>query len=430
MSGVVTSGLVLDVDTTNSASWPGSGTLLTNTVSGSSVNVNIDIDNTNIVPDTVTTTADSVTIAYDPIGGSHALKTSGALAMGSVMFWMYRNSQNTDEYLIDVRNDILNSYYILGGGNAAGPYWSGGTHYINGVVATNLSTIPIGEWASVVITTGATVESGIARLLNGNGKNFDATIGRILIYDRQITQAEVTQNHTEFVPKMEISAVGAEDVSVTILPITGVIGHRLSYTISGGSEVIAASDFTELTYTITGLVPASVYSISLYIDTGSGYTFVESISTTTIGDTLITSGLIHHFNANDPASFTAGDEFMTDLQGSGITMTSRTGIATTINDGGLDFSAGDNRMRLSTEVTFRTFSIWYKKTESLLANPLFVVTDTAAIGYLASRALGGAGGYSGGQFFPTSPTSPLDGTNCQTGNCTIFRLWEVWISMR
>ena len=397
MSGIVTSGLVLDVDTTDDASWPGGGTLLTNTVSGSTVNL--------ILDDTVTpysTATDSVTMIYNATGGSQVLKTTAALSIGSVMFWIHRNSQNSDEYLLDVRNDIALSYIILGGGQQLGSYWSTGTHYINGVVSTSLSDIPIGEWASVVVTaSSATIESGIIRLLNGNGKNFDAEFGRILIYDKQLTQAEVTQNHTEFVPKISSVVAGAEDATVTVLAITGAIGYQFRHTISGGSEVIAVSDITDLTYTITSLTPASTYTISFYIDTGSGYTFVESIETTTIGNTLVTDGLIHHFNANDPASFVEGDEFMTDLQGSGLTMTSRTGVATTIADGGLDFSLGDNRMRLSTESTFRTFSIWYKKTESLLANPLFVVTGTGSIGYLASRAIGSLG-YSGGEFFPTA----------------------------
>lgn len=116
----------------------------------------------------------------------------------------------------------------------------------------------------------------------------------------------------------------------------------------------------------------------------------------------VTDGAILFFNANNSDSYTPGSEVLNDLLGSTTTLNTNSGVATSLNDGGLDLSAGDNELNLSEEVTFRTISIWYKKTESMLANPLFLTTGEGTfLGYLASRAIGG-GGYSGGQFFPTA----------------------------
>lgn len=116
----------------------------------------------------------------------------------------------------------------------------------------------------------------------------------------------------------------------------------------------------------------------------------------------VTDGAILYFDANDTASYTEGAEFLNDTLGSTTTLETNSGVTTFLNNGGLDLSAADNELTLSEAVTFRTISLWYKKIDSYLANPLFLTTDTGSyLGYLASREIG-QGGYSGGAFFPTA----------------------------
>ncbi len=124
-------------------------------------------------------------------------------------------------------------------------------------------------------------------------------LGKIMLLDtvnKKLFHIDFTKNIREFsvpnlgdvppyVPPSSLTIVpGPVNALITIDVISGVTGHRLTYTEDGGSEVLAVTDLTELTYNISTLVPETIYTISLYTTDGSGYTFVESVSITTLAN--------------------------------------------------------------------------------------------------------------------------------------------------
>lgn len=125
---------------------------------------------------------------------------------------------------------------------------------------------------------------------------------------------------------------------------------------------------------------------------------------------FVTDGAILHFDANDTSSYTEGAEILTDTLGSTNTYYTLPGVTTLLNDGGLDLSAGDNKLQMTQSATFQTISVWYQKTESLFGNPFDIKNSPSGSqsGYIGSRPIGGTGGFAGGVFFPTA-TIYVDG---------------------
>ena len=87
---------------------------------------------------------------------------------------------------------------------------------------------------------------------------------------------------------------------------------------------------------------------------------------------FIEDGVVAYINANIPESYVAGSDVMNDLSGTSVTFGSSPGVTTLLNDGGLDFSAGNNYLRVSESISAQTISLWYKKTESVISNPVYI----------------------------------------------------------
>lgn len=318
-ASIVESGLVLHVDTSHDSSWDNTGTTIYNLVEGSTSNILL-------TGSDYTTEENQVNVVYTGAGGTITLRT-GQLQVQTVMFWIKRNAVNADEYLIDCREDIGLSYIILGSGSQIGSFWSG-DFYLNGVLLSDksdITNIPLDEWSSVVIT-GSSPTTGSIKLLNGRGRNMAASLGLVLVYDRVLTQEEVTQNHTKF---LEIAA---------------------------DSTIHDTTDTTDTTADVLGIVQ---------------------------------DGALGYFDANNTDSYTSGSETMYDLLGSDLTMVTVPGLVPPLNDGGLDFSTQTNYMQTSKKIVIRTISLWYKKTDSVVSNPVFL--DQGEVGNFIQRELGGTG---------------------------------------
>lgn len=85
---------------------------------------------------------------------------------------------------------------------------------------------------------------------------------------------------------MDLTA-GADNINVVISEITGAVTYRLSIEEDGGSEVIVHDGITVLTQDITSLSFETLYTVRLYVDTGSGYTLEIGKSTTTLPEPTI-----------------------------------------------------------------------------------------------------------------------------------------------
>lgn len=92
-------------------------------------------------------------------------------------------------------------------------------------------------------------------------------------------------------------------------------------------------------------------------DSGSG----DETGGETTESFFVEDGVVMYVNANVEESYTPGSSVMNDLSGSSVVFDMKPGIPTSLNDGGLDFSAGTNYLKLSQALQFQTISLWYKK---------------------------------------------------------------------
>lgn len=120
---------------------------------------------------------------------------------------------------------------------------------------------------------------------------------------------------------------------------------------------------------------------------------------------IVQDGALGYFDANNTDSYTSGSETMYDLLGSDLTMVTVPGLVPPLNDGGLDFSTQTNYMQTSKKIVIRTISLWYKKTDSVLSNPVFL--DEGEYGFFIQNTLGGTGTRHGSFF--SSCTVYVDG---------------------
>ena len=289
---IVKSGLVLHVNTSNDLSWNNTGTTLYNIVEDSTSNLEL-------TGSDYTTEDNQINVVYTGAGNTATLKTTGAVQVQTVMFWIKRNASNHDEYLIDGRYDIGNSYIILGG--SLGSFWSG-DFYVNGVLLSNnylLYTIPLDEWTSVVVT-GSSSTTGSIRLLNGNGRNMEASLRIVLVYDRILTQEEVTQNHNQFLA-YDFDNLGTSDPNhdlvfsrqspvsfeVNWLDVPEAEFYRLTKEYGDSGEIVLETDTTSTNVFVQNLSPDTSYLVRLYVRTAGTLEYV--LTSTNTGTTTSAS---------------------------------------------------------------------------------------------------------------------------------------------
>lgn len=72
------------------------------------------------------------------------------------------------------------------------------------------------------------------------------------------------------------------NILVAIVEVPGAIGYKITHESSDGGEVTAVSNVTTLEHNITGLTPATEYTIRLFADVGSGYDLLQELVATTL----------------------------------------------------------------------------------------------------------------------------------------------------
>lgn len=265
---LVQSGLVVNVNTEDPLSYDGTA-IISNLVTGSTVDVQLTGQNYTLGGDFV----DVVYTSSTSTSNRNPVKTTSAVQVQSIAFWMKKNSVNFDEYLVDLRDDVQSAWIILGtGSHTIGSYWSDNA-YINGVKlgsTSDLGSMPVGEWISIVII-GTSVVSAQISFLSGKGLNMASSFGKLLVYDRELSEQEVVQIHGYL--SEEIIPVVGTLTPVTVTPsvffvdveweaVDGALFYKVEYTSEDSSETVSIVTSTT-NLRISNLEANSAYTISL-----------------------------------------------------------------------------------------------------------------------------------------------------------------------
>jgi hypothetical protein len=186
----VTNGLVVWIDPGKYNSYVGSGATMYNLVDGSS----------NTLGGTYT---------YDSVNGTIRLTNSSTNRLANVSYlqlstianittvslWYYQHSSNDTRYLLDMRTGGANGFIYSSG---TGGNWSPGTLYKNGgasqsITWNNIETLNTWQNITVIANIPATDDMTIFARFSLN-EGLDVTFGPILVYNREITQAENLAN--------------------------------------------------------------------------------------------------------------------------------------------------------------------------------------------------------------------------------------------
>ena len=155
-------------------------------------------------------------------------------------------------------------------------------HYVITSTITNVTVYQDGvEIYSVEHTLDLDEETLlIGRLINFTTFGFSGKMTDFRIYADTISSEEALSiytsgpNPTTTIPLTITPRVS--NISVSVAFISGAIGYRLTYQITGNDNIITI-DFTDLQQTIYNLIPETEYTFGLYSTTdGSVYTLVET----------------------------------------------------------------------------------------------------------------------------------------------------------
>ena len=85
----------------------------------------------------------------------------------------------------------------------------------------------------------------------------------------------------------------------------GATAYRLTYSTSGSPEVVSVSSTTDLVHRVGGLTPGTLYTISLYINTGSGFVLEATEDSTTLTNSAA------NYNTSDFSNGSGGFDLAT-----------------------------------------------------------------------------------------------------------------------
>jgi len=189
---IVTDGLVGFIDAGNTRSYSGSGKTINGLVSGIGATI-------------------SGGFGFSTLnGGSIYLNFSSqgyilvpSLTWRSVcLFVKYDSSQGGSYYLIDGRNEVLNSWFYSDPGGPIGPAWS--NFYVNGNQTTisnsnglaNTSLFQRNRWTHVYLELSG-IGTGDIHIFSRFSKNETSTgnVSQVQVYNRALTSQEIVQNY-------------------------------------------------------------------------------------------------------------------------------------------------------------------------------------------------------------------------------------------
>ena len=212
--GIVTDGLILYMDSTNAASYPGSGTSWFNLVAGQAITASLvngvtyknnflQMNGTNQYIDIPFASLNYTTGTSTVMGATrYADTTSNGRIMSSI-------NTSTSNWLLGHYADTTVNYYpggviklsngpndtnwriYTGTANTSTDRWS---FYVNGVADT------------VDSTAGATGPYGFSMGRNSNGTEYSSgSIAIIMLYNKVLSQAEITQNYDALKSKVGLT---------------------------------------------------------------------------------------------------------------------------------------------------------------------------------------------------------------------------------
>lgn len=203
-AGIVTNGLILYFDTTNSACYPGSGTSVFNLVAGQAItgslvngvtykNGYLQFNGTNQYMDVPATSLDYRTGTSTVMGASRYADTTGnGRVIASV-------NVSTSNWLLGHFNDTTLNYYA--GGTIQLNNGPNDTNWRIYAGTANTSTDKWSLYVNGAVNTldsagGATGPYGFGVGRNSNGTEYSSgSLAILMLYNRVLSGAEITQNY-------------------------------------------------------------------------------------------------------------------------------------------------------------------------------------------------------------------------------------------
>jgi hypothetical protein len=196
LPSIITSGLILWIDPANTASYSGTGASFTSLVGSATCTVGGSYTFTagrmRLINSSTTINANT---AY--------LQASTLTNVQTISIWYFQHfSPGATRYLVDLRTGVASGWIISPEIDPIGTFWSSGTLYVNGGAAQSV-TWPnierIGVWQNITVVSpsqGTDDVTFFSRYTFQHG--LDVTFGPIMVYDREISQAENLQNFNAY----------------------------------------------------------------------------------------------------------------------------------------------------------------------------------------------------------------------------------------
>jgi len=301
LSSIITNGLTYFIDPSVKNSYSGSGSSIINLVNNSvsTLNGSYELINGNIrLSNTSTTATANVSYIQAP---SVVIKTV------SIWFYVHGTNSNASRYLLDMREGGTEGYVYTG---SAGSNWSTGKLYKNGgaqqsITWANIETI--GQWQNItlVANTGATDDITLfARYSNNEG--YDVTFGPIMIYDREITEAENLTNFNVIITRYRPVITSSQPTNITANtssnPYTILYNFTANQTVTWSISPTTYTDLSSNTGALRITFPVGTNTSGTYIITAT-----SSIGTATQSWTynVQNGSLLYSFTTNTFTNATA-----------------------------------------------------------------------------------------------------------------------------
>jgi hypothetical protein len=391
-SSIITTGLKLHYDTSNTSSYPGSG----NTITDISGNGN---HGTLVNSSSFTSSVAGGVLSFN--GTNQYISTSYTPSNTcTVSMWFYNNLNYTDfnrGIFSTYSTGSYNGFYMGTFGSSLNLSRDGNIGYYTSIS----STLAINTWYNITVTSGA---GTIKVYLNGNLINtlsgstthadvlnigrtrFDSNywsgyIGNTMVYDSVLSATDVTNNFNA--QKTRFGYLSAPTVTTTAISTTTTTTASSGGTVTatGGAAITAQGvcwstttapttsnsktiDGTTSPFTssITGLTGGTTYFVRAYATNSVGTSYGNEISFTTTVN-IVTNGLKLYLDSNNSSSYPGSGNTWYDLSGNGNNGTLVN--SPTVNGGNMEFNGANyvnipHSSSIAPSTGLITVTTWFK----------------------------------------------------------------------
>lgn len=269
-SPIVTDGLIVHMDFSNTDSYPGTGTKLYNLIPNSSYNMTVQ-----------GTFSDGV---FHKPRGSDIFGDSNVTAQ-TVTVSIKQVERVTGSHFIDLRPSGIELWYSASAVNGHNNYFD--QVYIDGVLGSinDLGTFPNDQWITVTLVASTPFTDNVNLFSSSHKNSFNTMnleVRSILMYDRALSAEDVASTAN----KPVILTLGIGSMDIYVKEVTGALSYKIVVTedVSGENvydEIVASFD-TEYFKKIRSLTPGTAYTTTVSVNSGSGFEQLDQQSAQTL----------------------------------------------------------------------------------------------------------------------------------------------------